>query len=652
MLQSFGISSKGVTSMKKLFFVLILLTQLSFAQTDTVKSTLNEIVVSANKTQTPYYSLASTVSVISEKEIKEKNYNSVIDILREVPGISVFQLGGPGMLSYVNIRGANTNHTLVLVDGTEMNDASSPSNAFDFSTLSVNDISKIEIVRGPQSTLYGSDAIAGVIAIYTKEGQAKQKFSINGETGSNNFYKGIFSAAGSLNNLNYFFSAYRMSSKGISSSNSLNGNNETDGFTNNGITGRINYLLSNSMSIDLLYKFKKFNSDLDQNEKFGDDPNFTYRTEEQIFKSGLKINLLDNRWQQFVNVSLVKKFGATVDLPDSKHPKTSSDNLANAQRIKIDWQNNIYLFDNHLITFGAETETEKANTSYYSTSDWGPYVSIFPEQTSRTTGIFLQDQINVGNSFFTSIGIRYDKHNKFGGINTFRIAPAYYFASTNSKIRASYGTGFKTPSLFYLYDPLFGNPDLKPEKSIGWDFGFDQFLMDGKISLGITYFGLKLENMFGFDENYKTINIAKASSRGMEFTASLNNLNGFSVNTNYTLNSTKDEYDKSEDFDKQLLRRPKHQFSLTVGYEINSDVKVFTSIKYQGTRDDKDFSAFPAQRITMPDYTIVGVSASYKLFENLSLNARVENLFDKKYEEVLFYGTLGRSFYVGLNFDF
>lgn len=637
--------------MKKFLFITvsILLNNLLLSQSDTLKTTLSEVVVTANRTQTPYYSLASSVTIITAEEISKKHYNSVVEVLREVPGLIIVQQGGYGKIANLFMRGANSNHTLVFIDGFKVNDASSPNNAFDFSILNIDDIEKIEIVRGPQSTLYGSDAIAGVINFITKGSQKKKYYSLSIEGGSHSFYKGNLSFQGNYKLIDYYLSASGTGSKGISASNAKYGNNETDGFNNNAITSKINLNLLSNLKLNFMYKYSKLKTDLDQNEKQGDDPNFKYDVEEQIFKSQLTSNLFDNKWEQFFSASYFKRLSNANDETDDIRPFTSSSSNNHAERIKFDWQNNFNFIKNNLITLGIETELEKANTSYKSNSEWGPYESIFPEKSIRTTGLYLQDQLNFSNSLFASVGFRIDKNEKYGTVTTFRIAPAYYLNSTNTKIKASYGTGFKAPSLFNLYDPLFGNPELKPEKSKGWELGIEQFFINGKISLGITYFNLDLEDMFGYDANYKTINIAKAASKGFEFYSTLTNINGLFINANYTYNYTKDKYEGSVDFNKPLLRRPEHQFYLYLGYQINDEITFNTSLKYVGKRDDKDFSFYPAKRITMSDYSIVNLSLTYKLFSYLEIYGRVENLFNKDYEEVLYYGTLGRTFYIGCN---
>ncbi|MFA3783915.1 TonB-dependent receptor plug domain-containing protein [Melioribacteraceae bacterium 4301-Me] len=635
--------------MKKIYICLFLLlfSATSFPQSDTLKTTLSEIIVTANRTETPYYTLASSVSVLTQKDLKERQINTVVDALRELPGVTVVEQGGPGKLASVFIRGASPNHTLVLIDGTEMNNPSSPDNAFDFSYLNVNDIDKIEIVRGPQSTLYGSEAIAGVINIITKFGSPNKNFSFYGEGGSNNYYRGNVSAYGNYNKLNYFLSFSRNKTDGISAADSKYGNTEKDGYSNNSFTGKIMIHPNNNFNSSFLYKYTKSNNDLDQNEKLGDDPNFSYKVEEQLFSSISKLELFNKKWKQSLTASIMKRISKAVDLPDEIRPNTSSNNYANGVRYSIDWQNNFYFLSNNLITVGIEHKTEKASSNYSSTSIFGPYQSIFPEQSVYTNSLYAQDQINVFNKLFTSVGLRYDNHQKFGGELTYRITQAFYFDKIKTKFKATYGTGFKAPSLFYLFDPAYGNPSLKPEKSKGYDFGVEQFLLGGKLSFELNYYSLMLTDMFSFDENFKAINVAKASMKGIEFNLTGYRINRFNFSINYTLTNTKDEYVKSTDYNLPLLRRPKNQAFLLVGYDFNTDVNLQLQVKYVGERYDKDFTTYPAQRTKLSSYTIVNLLSSIKISDNLEFYGRIQNLFNANYEEVLYYGTLGRTFYLG-----
>lgn len=632
----------------KIFSVFFFTTISIFSQTDSIKTTLNEVVITATRSETPYYQIGSSVSIITSDLIQQKQLKTIVDVLKEIPGLSITQLGGPGKQTSVFLRGTNSNHTLVILDGVKMNDPSSPSNAFDFSSLNVYDISRIEVVRGSQSTLYGSDAIGGVINIITKKGSGKPQYHFEGEGGSNNYYRSNLSALGSFGNLNYSFFASQAASDGISASNKIYGNVENDGFSNSALAANLEMIFDENLKAGFIYKFSKSKADLDQNEKLGDDPNYTFKQEEHLARFNFSALSFKGLWKQNLSASFIRRFSNALDLPDAIHKNISSDSYNKGSRFKIDWQNNLYFIPQNLITFGVERETETANSSYSSNGDWGPFNSVFPKQSVYTTGIYLQDQFEYNKSLFVTAGIRYDKHQKFGSVSTFRIAPVYFIQSTNTKIKFSYGNGFKAPSLYYLYDPAFGNPELKPEKSKSWDAGIEQFIDNGNYSFSITYFSADINDMFGYDKNFKTINIAKAKSSGVEITT-LAKFNKLSFNANYTYTNAIDDYELSPEYKQELLRRPKNQFYFYANYFISQDFDANISVKYVGKRIDKDFSSFPAKRITLQDYTLFNIAMNYKLFDEVTLNGRIENLFDKKYEEVLYYGTLGRTFYIGFN---
>ncbi|MCB0750009.1 MAG: TonB-dependent receptor, partial [Ignavibacteriae bacterium] len=216
---------------KYLLTFLFFFSTIIFSQTGPINTELNEVIVSANKYETTLFNTASSVSVITSNDIQQNQNNTVVDVLNNVPGVSVVQQGSTGKLSSVFMRGANSNFVLVLVDDVEMNDPASSNNGFDFSSLQVSDIERIEIVRGPQSTLYGSEAAAGVINILTKTGNGSPAFNIKGEGGSNNFYNGNISASGKTNSLNYYANLSRIQTDAVSS---IKGKDfENDGFANN-----------------------------------------------------------------------------------------------------------------------------------------------------------------------------------------------------------------------------------------------------------------------------------------------------------------------------------------------------------------------------------------------------------------------------------
>ena len=639
--------------MKRFIFLSILfLTSYLYAQKDTMKTTLPEIVISATRTPTSSIHLASSFTLISREEISNKQKLNFIELLRDAPGLSITQSGGPGSMSNVFIRGANTNHTLVILDGAILNDPSSPGGAYDFASLSADNIERIEIVRGPQSTLYGSDAVAGIINIISQRPAEGFRLKFSAETGSNNMYKGNLSALGTSGKLGYSINYMKLKTDGISAASSKYGNSEKDKFENNVFSSNLNFDILPELSAGIIYRYTKSKSDLDQNERLGDDPNYRTELEEHLVRGTVKSEIIKGTWESELGISNVRRTGHTYDDKDILHPAVSSYSFTNGTRTKLDWQNNLNITGNNKITFGLETEVERANSQSTSESMWGPYSSEFSEKSIRTTGVYIQDQFNAAEKLFGTVGFRYDNNEKFGGQATFRIAPAYLIAATNTKLKATYGTGFKAPSLFYLFDPAFGNPGLKPEKSRGWDAGIEQFFFNYKLSMGITYFQLKFNDMFGMDANYKTININEAESNGVESFINYTESRLLSVKLNYTYTYAVDKSGGSVENGLRLIRRPMHKASVEVNYSPVEQLNLNGSVVYAGKREDKDFSGWTAVRVTLPDYTLFNLAASYKVTSYLSVTARLENIFNKYYEDILYYGTMGRNLALGVSLNY
>ncbi|HEX2867655.1 MAG TPA: TonB-dependent receptor [Ignavibacteriales bacterium] len=633
-------------------FSLLLLQQVLKAsdKPDSLKTyKLNEVVVTASRTVTPIAETASSITVIGEDDIKRGDKVSLPEVLSNVPGLSVVRQGGPGGLSSVFIRGANPEQTLFLIDGVAVNDPSSLSNSYDISNLPVDNIERVEVLRGPQSTLYGSEAMAGVISIFTKRGSGKPKYSLSLEGGSYATYKANGSLSGSVSFLDYSFGYSRYDTKGFSQADETFGNSEKDGNLNNSYFSRIGMKFTDRFTMDLMFNYTKAKTGLDQNEKMGDDPNFTYNLEESIFRTSGSLTSFEGKLKQNLSASVMRHVSHAVDLPDAVRPGTSSLAFFNGTKIKLDFQNELKLYEKNTLVFGLESDFEKANTDYSSTSEWGPFSSSFKSRMLNTSGAYLEDQVNMNDALFASLGVRYDYHEKFGSVVTYRLAPAYLIRQTGTKLKATYGTGFKSPSLYYLYDPTFGNPDLKPEKSKGYDMGFEQYLFSNKITAGLTYFNNKYSDMIGYDNSFKTINIARAEAKGWELFLSVSSIYNFNFSLNYTYTDSRDKSPESTEKDMQLLRRPKNKFGLNIDYTIKA-AKLNLEVLNVGRREDKDFTTF--MRVPLESYTLINLAASYEISSLVKVYGRIDNLLNKKYEEVLFYGTPGLSAYLGMKLNF
>ena len=618
---------------------------------DSVKTyLLKEIVVSATKTSAPKFTIASSVSVIDSAEIANSNKTTAMELLQNQYGISFTSQGGRGNLSQIYIRGGEPRHTLVQLDGIEMNMPNDPNNVFDFTDLSTDNIERIEILRGPQSTLYGADALSGVINIISKKGNGRPSISFLTEGGTYNSYKGMMNISGSKEIFNFSISLSREKIDGFSSANLKFGNTEKDGSSRYNINSRIGLSLTKNFSLNLYALFTKAETNFDQfGGKFGDDPTYIYNLEQGAYKLEGNLSLLDGLWSQKFGISFIKNLRKYKFDPSTFNTATSR-SFYDGRKTKIEWQNN-FKITNNLITLGMETEQETANSDYLWYNNSFSFKSILPESKMRTTGIYVQDQINVENKLYTSVGIRYDNHQKFGSIVTYRIAPAYIFWKSSTKIKFTYGTGFKAPSLFNLFDPAFGNQDLNPEKSKGWDAGIEQYLFNSNLFLGLTYFSNSFENLFGTDNNFRTINIGKAETKGIEFYATYKPNKKIRFNFNYTYTNSKNKDVNSTEYNLELLRRPQNKATISFDYKLNSIFNIYSDISYFDIRIDKNFSTYPIQRVTLESYILSNLSVNAKIFKNFTIFGKLNNLFNTDYEEVYGYGTAKRSGYFGLKIN-
>jgi vitamin B12 transporter len=403
---------------------------------------LTDVVVTATKTYTSTLELANSISIIDSVDISKRNKANVFDLLKTEYGLSSIQFGPSGGLSTINIRGADVGHALILIDGVEMNLTSESANLYDFANLSLEGIDRIEVLRGPQSTLYGSDAMAGVVNIITKKGLGSPALTLSGEGGSFNTYKGALGFAGTFNRLNYNLSFSRTQTNGFSAAGKEYGNTEDDGYRGNNFSSRIGYDINNNSGIDLFFRFTKSETDLDQGGgEFKDDPTYIYNLEETGIRAQGFVNLLDGLWEINLGGSYIRNV-RKYNYDSTFFNPVYSNSYYDGRKYKIDLQNNFKLDANNILTFGAETEKEQATTYFYSLSSFVPYESLLPLSEVFTSGVYLQDQLNYKNTIFATAGVRYDYHNKFGDALTFKIAPAYIFWKTGTKFKASFGTSF------------------------------------------------------------------------------------------------------------------------------------------------------------------------------------------------------------------
>lgn len=614
----------------------------------------HEIVVTATRLETPAREIASSVTVLTREKLEQSKKATVIEALQEVLGVSIIQNGPPGAAASVFIRGANSEHTLILMDGVELNDPISPSRSFDLAHLTLDNVERIEILRGPQSTLYGSDALGGVVNIITKKGQGKPKFSLSSVAGS---YGTIITSAGingSTKRMQYSLGTSYFRSDGFSAASAnYEGNEEKDGYRNLTIWGRLGFRLSDNLDVDLILRTLNTQIDIDNaGGAQGDDPNNVQDYNALFIKAEIRNLMLNNRWELKLGLSLVDYDRQHENPTDEAHLLDSDNGFFKSKLFKIDWQNNFFLHETNTFTLGIDYQREQGESEYNSDGIWGPFSSIFPSRRAHVTGFYLQDQIRLANQFFATVGLRLDDHSQFGSALTYRFAPAFFIEATQTKFRATYGTAFKSPSLYQLYAPgtllgPIGNAELNPEKSIGWDIGVEQQLLGEKVLLAVTYFYNDYKDLINFDFLQGYINIGKAESKGTEILIQARPFDDMSFNATYTRTEAKDK-----DTDTDLLRRPKQKFSASLNYNFQKKANINLTFIRIGEQDDMDFSTWPSTRLTLPSYSLLNAAVSFNFTSNFQIFFRMDNIFNEEYEMVKGYGTPGFSVYGGVNLTF
>ena len=608
------------------------------------------IVVTATRTPLSPAEIGSSITVVTREDIERRQYRTVLEALREVPGVAIAQ-AGPGGVASAFLRGAAADHTLVLLDGIRLNDPSSPNGAYDLAHLLTEGVDRIEIVRGPQSTLYGSAAMGGVIQILTRRGEGPPVPTIALEGGTHGAFHGSLGLAGSTGTLGYSTELVRRATDRVSAATAPSGDAERDGHRVGAFSGRLDWRPAASLAFGLTLRTSDAETDRDQEGPGGDDPNAVTEADEVALRVEGRIAAWEDRWEGTVGASFADHDRESRDEIDERHPLERSRGTFDGRTWQFEWQNELALAEAQRLTFGVETQRETATTTFESDGEFGLFESVFPEASARTTGAFVQHHAGFGGALFLTIGARADDHSRFGTATTLRATPSLHLEETGTRIKASYGTGFKAPTLFQLFDPQFGNADLQPEESAGWDAGLEQDLVGGRLRVAATIFATRFDDVVGFDFPDGFRNVSAATSRGAEAWASAFPMTGIRLNGSYSFNDTEDESGGEED-GKPLLRRPRHQASLDLGVQVGDRGQVALGARFLGEREDRDFSVFPAERVTLDGYSLVRVAASWQLTDGVRLLGRIENAFDEEYEEAKHFGTEGRTAFVGVRADF
>lgn len=634
---------------------------------------LETVVVTATRTATPLNQIGSNVSVVTDEDIAMRQYNDVADMLRYVPGLDVLRSGGIGQTTSVFLRGADSRHTLVLIDGIEANDPADPGGRFDFANLMVDEIERIEVVRGGESSIYGSDALGGVINIITKRGRAEPEASLIAEGGSYDQFKVGGTSNGAVGALNYNLSASRFENRGFSAAARDLGNFERDGYRNTTVKAGLSAQVLENLNFDWTLHFNHGHDKLDNCGGRGcDDPNYRSTTDQLFTRGQGKLALLDGRWQQTLGVALSVTGRQALNPYDSLNPFVSGSDF-DGQKVKVSWQNDLALTGDHNLTLGGEDEEDSMSSDSTFFQNAATSTQNIQNRQMNTGGVFLQDRFNVQGGWFSTLGIRYDNNNISGSKVTWRSSQSIEVDRIGLRIKGNYGTGFKVPTLYQLYAPetvftvqgqdpiLFpplGNPNLKPELSRNWDIGFEQRIWGEYGQLGASYFHNDFYNLIevrSFSAGYQ--NIGRAMAHGAEVFLQIKPHTVVTFRGQYTYLDTEqlpEAADPPGDIyaGRPLLRRPRNKGSLDAIVNPTDNTQIDLNVLAVGRKDDVDFAQFPAQRVSIPGYVLVNINTRYTINRHVQLFARLNNLLNKNYQEVFGYGTPGVSVFGGFQLTY
>src|SRR5438309_2715557 len=593
-----------------------------------VEAEAEQVVVTATRFDIPLDLSPASVSVISSEDLEQKHIERVSDALREVPGLSVVQTGVAGQLTSVFTRGLRSEHTQILLDGIPINQGLQ--GAFNFADFTTDDIDRIEVVRGPQSTLYGPRALAGVIQIFTKQGTGTPGVMGAAEAGSYDTFREWTQSDGKIEQFDYSIGASR-----LDTDNARPNNN----YRNTAAIADVGWSPNETLRVGSLFTYSVSDTG-NPNTIFDPRPIDHFLTERWLI--GPHIDWNATEWWEH---KFIFSYDHERQINDPNEDGFVGATRALFERTQVDYQNDLRPTSWLTLTSGF----------FYSRLNAGqerPFVLFGPtfvsDHTEEVAG-FLQGTLTPIENLIFVAGGRFDHFNQFGGIWTYRFASSYKVDRTNTTLHSSVATGFSPPS---SQDKIFGNNfGLKPEHDLGWDIGVEQRLWENRVTVGLTYFHNDLSNVIGFNGLFQTLNLGAAETQGLEAELRAQPILELLFTASYTyLEAEKtSSADISQPQGARLPRRPRNEVYVSASYLWWKKLRTTIEAKFVNAREELNFGG---PNFDIEDYSFVNVAAEYEVNPHLSIFGRIDNLTNEHYSEVFGFPALGRAAYAGLKLRF
>jgi vitamin B12 transporter len=588
---------------------------------------------------------ANAVTVIDRAQLRNRATVSLSNILRDVPGFSVSQVGVLGSQTQIRVRGAEANHLLVTIDGVEANDPSQ-GDEFSWGTLTASDIERIEIIRGPQSSLRGSDAVAGVVNIITRSAE-KPSVGLFLESGSWATHHSGFNIGHKQGDFDIRFGLSHIESAG---DNIARTGDENDGYRNTTYNIRSGLKLSDQMDISFAARESDGMNQFDADNDFDgliEDQDRVSEFENSTMRFQGDYSSKDSTWQHKVLISQSKS-------DNTAFADKAKGNVTASTKDQIQYIGS-FTWDQGAQNIAALVEREEEDWMQRGEITWGVY-DPNQDRERDTDSVAVEYRTDINDHLTLAASARHDDNSEFDSAKTYR-AEAIYQLTEAIRLRGAVGTAVKNPTFterFGFYTNFIGNPNLIPEESTSWELGADQLIMGGALTLSLTIFEAELENEidgFVYDPAtfaYTSNNINGTSERkGAELSAVGNISESMSLSAAYTYT------DSTGDDAVREVRRPRHIASLNLGWQVADNLHLNTNIQFTGEQTDVYFPPFPepSQVVALSNHTLVNINLNYSATEKFEMYLKLENALNENYEEVFGYQTLGFGASLGLRYS-